>query len=635
MSLPYSSISDEFGTGGSVVSLRNIDDISINKGTYHLLKPEIQVIKRQSSITTSMPIVIPAGTLFIKFSGESGRWSYNGTEPMFRSYPLKTGNISNFSLSGSNTTVNSVSHGLNANDTIKIQDSRAYQYNGEFIVSGTNLTTDSFEILTTFATADGPCRWTQTKIHITVMADSTTSPGIKTTLTSNNHGLDDDVSIILSDTTNSADGTYIVSNVITNTFDIERVHTVTSIGNASTAIGSVVFEEETFQNIGASPVLLQDFQGDDSNNNISATLLENSFVFNFKLAETRDIRGIDYKRNVFVDCGGHDFYDDNEVHVIDTIIQTTFAAPLTTEQLASCWRNSFDSTTRIVVTSTDSQLATHQSLFDFPLTLNPAPPEAFFGIIFLSTDPTPGVYFSTGLKLRSSGNIVDSAGDISIPLSDTTKLRLGDGVTILDSPTYEGQTGTITVISPNTSITVDITYSVGDSDVLVDVTQLASLTEEDPGIFAVANVNLDSSAPIGSVVANGNTIATTIGSADTWFDLNLGGNAIAGSNIQKFTLITASTGELRYDGLIPFHGILTATVTLEPNGSETFFIRAVKNDLPLIDGAESRLSISGTVATIPLTTPIDLITDDEVKIQILESGGNNNPTITNLAMIIS
>jgi hypothetical protein len=60
---------------------------------------------------------------------------------------------------------------------------------------------------------------------ITVFADSATSPGTKTTVTSASHGQINGASIAITGTTNY-DGAYTMSNVTTHTFDIVKVYTV-------------------------------------------------------------------------------------------------------------------------------------------------------------------------------------------------------------------------------------------------------------------------------------------------------------------------------------------------------------------------------------------------------------------------
>jgi len=60
---------------------------------------------------------------------------------------------------------------------------------------------------------------------ITAYADSATSPGVNTTVTSAAHGLSDGDEVIISLTTNY-NGTYTIENVTTNTFDIVKAFTV-------------------------------------------------------------------------------------------------------------------------------------------------------------------------------------------------------------------------------------------------------------------------------------------------------------------------------------------------------------------------------------------------------------------------
>ncbi|GAH47610.1 unnamed protein product, partial [marine sediment metagenome] len=60
---------------------------------------------------------------------------------------------------------------------------------------------------------------------ITAFATSTTEPGVKTTVTSNSHGQSTSTTVQISGTTNY-NGSFVISNVTTNTFDIIKVFTV-------------------------------------------------------------------------------------------------------------------------------------------------------------------------------------------------------------------------------------------------------------------------------------------------------------------------------------------------------------------------------------------------------------------------
>lgn len=161
-----------------------------------------------------------------------------------------------------------------------------------------------------------------------------------------------------------------------------------------------------------------------------------------------------------------------------------------------------------------------------------------------------------------------------------------------------------------------------------------SLTETEIRVDVSHSSPQESSTNIGSFVATGNTTVTTIDTEDVFVDFNLDGSAIESSNIEKWTLIDTDTGELRYDGLEPFRGMLATTVTIEPNGSKIYNIRAVKNGSALPDVTVSRLAISGTVATIPLDVPVSVVNGDLVRLQILEEDGTDNPTITDCSVTI-
>jgi len=79
---------------------------------------------------------------------------------------------------------------------------------------------------------------------ITSIADSGTNPGVKSTVTSNSHGLSDGDYINITDT---VDPLYslqklIVSNVTVNTFDVDIVFVATDTGNFDTGALTVIFE---------------------------------------------------------------------------------------------------------------------------------------------------------------------------------------------------------------------------------------------------------------------------------------------------------------------------------------------------------------------------------------------------------
>ena len=160
------------------------------------------------------------------------------------------------------------------------------------------------------------------------------------------------------------------------------------------------------------------------------------------------------------------------------------------------------------------------------------------------------------------------------------------------------------------------------------------LDQTDIKVLATGNIGHPDSKNIGSILANGNTTVTTIGTQGVWVDFNLDTNAVAGSNIELWSLDDTTTGELQYDGLDDFTGTLNAVIVVQPNGSKIYNIRAVKNGIVLSDTAVSRVSISGTLTSIPFTVPISVITNDLIRLQILEEDGTDDPTITDLSMTI-
>jgi hypothetical protein len=70
----------------------------------------------------------------------------------------------------------------------------------------------------------------------------------------------------------------------------------------------------------------------------------------------------------------------------------------------------------------------------------------------------------------------------------------------------------------------------------------SSLNEQSPFVVATDNGDQKDSANIGSFVVGGNATPTTINIKDQFENLNLGGNAVAASDIELWTLTNATTG---------------------------------------------------------------------------------------------
>ncbi len=186
----FSSPTDEFGTNKIEVGFRKMSDIADEFDDYYLVKEGISTITRKIAVTQDKPLYLRAGVNY-KFIGSNSTWLYTGgPDCMFRSCPLKEGVITGFSDNTTNTLVTTnADHNLQVGDLVRIIDSRVYDYNGIFEVLTTPIST-TFTIDVEFSTVDGQCRFSQTQLNVTVMADSTNSTQKILTITLVNPGTD-------------------------------------------------------------------------------------------------------------------------------------------------------------------------------------------------------------------------------------------------------------------------------------------------------------------------------------------------------------------------------------------------------------------------------------------------------------
>ena len=179
MSSTFSSPTDEFGSGTLKATLRQITDIADDKGSYYLMKSNINTINRVIRVFQDKPLVLRGSTNY-RLTGNNVVWSFTGNEVMLRTFPLKMADILNFADNTTNTLVTTESdHNLEVDDVTRIMDSRVGEYNGlQTVVAVPSSTT--FEIDVPFNGVDGQSRTRQSRIFITSMAKSATSEEIET-----------------------------------------------------------------------------------------------------------------------------------------------------------------------------------------------------------------------------------------------------------------------------------------------------------------------------------------------------------------------------------------------------------------------------------------------------------------------
>lgn len=143
-----------------------------------------------------------------------------------------------------------------------------------------------------------------------------------------------------------------------------------------------------------------------------------------------------------------------------------------------------------------------------------------------------------------------------------------------------------------------------------------------------ANSNLGPSRTIGGYLVKNNAAATVITTQNVWTDLNLNALAIALSTEERFTLTNTTTGEFRYDGLEAFRGLGITTLSCVATASaQEYHFRFIKNGAVTADAAESVRDIATDTGEITVMSPLSLVTNDLVRIQVLNADGTDNITV--------
>jgi len=230
-----------------------------------------------------------------------------------------------------------------------------------------------------------------------------------------------------------------------------------------------------------------------------------------------------------------------------------------------------------------------------------------------------GVITATGagfFEISSVAFGTDEAGGAFV--SDTVTVTsathgLSDGQALLVTDTIEYNGGAV-IYNAQTN-----TFQINRSFVATEAGgwDTGSLDESDPRVDATGNPGQKPSMNIGSVIANANLVSTAISAVDTWTDLDLGGLAVAGSNIELWTMVDVDTGELRYDGFEPMFGELSVAFSLFTLGApREYHFRAVKNGSPLPDGVVAVRQVGVSIGTAMLQAPITASPGDFIRIQV-------------------
>jgi hypothetical protein len=162
----------------------------------------------------------------------------------------------------------------------------------------------------------------------------------------------------------------------------------------------------------------------------------------------------------------------------------------------------------------------------------------------------------------------------------------------------------------------------------------ASRKQDDPSIKVNNVAGVEDSNTIGFVSAEDNATATVINTIDVFEDLNLNSLAVLGANSERFELVDSTTGELRYIGLEPFSGAIEATISATGvGGTSQYHFRAYKNGTTAIMPI-TKNEIGTVMSNTSMHTPVSLVTNDTIRIQVANSSGTSNITVDTIAINI-
>ena len=246
--------------------------------------------------------------------------------------------------------------------------------------------------------------------------------------------------------------------------------------------------------------------------------------------------------------------------------------------------------------------------------------------------------FATGLSVAKAARLaIDDVAMVSALSGSGTLLTIGADVefAVIDGmEVTAGVSESWVFIDPATTGRIDI-HGVELRSASAFFAP-GSLDEKDPRVEMTDSAGQKPSMNIGSVIVNGNLVPTAIATVSTWTNLNLGGLAVAGSNIELWNSVDATTGELEYIGLEPMFGQLLAAFSIVTvGGARTFHFRVVKNGSPLPDGVVAVRQVGTVIGSATLLAPVTAVTGDLFRVQVQNVDNNSDIEIRYLSLSIT
>ena len=161
------------------------------------------------------------------------------------------------------------------------------------------------------------------------------------------------------------------------------------------------------------------------------------------------------------------------------------------------------------------------------------------------------------------------------------------------------------------------------------------LDETSVNLEVFSNANQKNSFTIGSFVVDANVTATTFSGNGVWTDIDFNALAVAGSNIERFSLTNTTTGELTYNGIEDFDGeVRFLAYCISTGGSVNFQCRIVKNGSVLPDTFVPTLDIGSDIKAFTVLVPVVLAQTDTIRAQFLRVSGSSSLTASEASMSI-
>jgi len=172
-----------------------------------------------------------------------------------------------------------------------------------------------------------------------------------------------------------------------------------------------------------------------------------------------------------------------------------------------------------------------------------------------------------------------------------------------------------------------------DNNIATDYFDTAGggLDQTDPGVFAFNNGLRANSKNIASAKVVGN--ATSFLPTVSFDSFDFGTSAIAGTEIERWELVSSQTGRVRYIGTKPFSGVLNMQIGIDASAGKNYTITLEKNasTIPEVIGP---VTISAMTSLV-LVAEITAVTNDEFEPQILVDVTGDSIIAPHMSLIIT